>query len=93
MRSGPIQGDMEHPYLRQRRKEQPVVYQSEELKVVFERTSNGRYRATRLSLQPAGPDRSVTVGRRSPIRPLNGASRRSLTDPFQPVASVCFQHV
>jgi len=38
VRPGPIQGDMVHPYLRRRRKEEPVVYPSEELKHVFERT-------------------------------------------------------
>jgi error-prone DNA polymerase len=38
VRPGPIQGDMIHPYLRRRRKEEPVVYPSEELKAVFERT-------------------------------------------------------
>jgi error-prone DNA polymerase len=38
VRPGPIQGDMVHPYLRRRRKEEPVDYPSEELKEVFERT-------------------------------------------------------
>ncbi|MDF4024665.1 error-prone DNA polymerase [Luteibacter sp. PPL201] len=38
VRPGPIQGDMIHPYLRRRRKEEPVDYPSEDLKVVFERT-------------------------------------------------------
>ncbi|EIL90937.1 error-prone DNA polymerase [Rhodanobacter sp. 115] len=38
VRPGPIQGDMVHPYLRRRRGEEPVVYPSDELKVVFERT-------------------------------------------------------
>ncbi len=38
VRPGPIQGDMVHPYLRRRNKEEPVVYPSEELKPVFERT-------------------------------------------------------
>ncbi|BDU22891.1 error-prone DNA polymerase [Dyella sp. GSA-30] len=38
VRPGPIQGDMVHPYLRRRRKEEPVDYPSEDLKVVFERT-------------------------------------------------------
>jgi len=38
VRPGPIQGDMIHPYLRRRRREEPVVYPSEELKSVFERT-------------------------------------------------------
>jgi error-prone DNA polymerase len=38
VRPGPIQGDMVHPYLRRRRKEEPVAYPSEELKSVFERT-------------------------------------------------------
>ncbi|MEX1827052.1 error-prone DNA polymerase [Luteibacter sp. CQ10] len=38
VRPGPIQGDMIHPYLRRRRKEEPVDYPSDDLKVVFERT-------------------------------------------------------
>ena len=38
VRPGPIQGDMVHPYLRRRRKEEPVDYPSDELKAVFERT-------------------------------------------------------
>ncbi|MDY1549561.1 error-prone DNA polymerase [Luteibacter sahnii] len=38
VRPGPIQGGMIHPYLRRRRKEEPVDYPSEDLKVVFERT-------------------------------------------------------
>ncbi len=38
VRPGPIQGDMVHPYLRRRRKEEPVDYPSDELKEVFERT-------------------------------------------------------
>jgi error-prone DNA polymerase len=38
VRPGPIQGDMVHPYLRRRNKEEPVDYPSEELKKVFERT-------------------------------------------------------
>jgi error-prone DNA polymerase len=38
VRPGPIQGDMVHPYLRRRRGEEPVVYPSDELKTVFERT-------------------------------------------------------
>ena len=38
VRPGPIQGDMVHPYLRRRNKEEPVTYPSEELKAVFERT-------------------------------------------------------
>lgn len=38
VRPGPIQGNMVHPYLRRRNKEEPVTYPSEELKAVFERT-------------------------------------------------------
>jgi len=38
VRPGPIQGDMVHPYLRRRNKEEPVVYPSPELEKVFERT-------------------------------------------------------
>ncbi|WP_145183226.1 error-prone DNA polymerase [Pseudomonas sp. URMO17WK12:I11] len=38
VRPGPIQGDMVHPYLRRRLKQEPVTYPSEKLKAVFERT-------------------------------------------------------
>ena len=38
VRPGPIQGDMVHPYLRRRNGEEAVVYPSQELKRVFERT-------------------------------------------------------
>jgi error-prone DNA polymerase len=38
VRPGPIQGDMVHPYLRRRRKEEPVEYPSEKLKPVLKRT-------------------------------------------------------
>ncbi len=38
VRPGPIQGDMVHPYLRRRNGEEEVVYPSEALKKVFERT-------------------------------------------------------
>lgn len=38
VRPGPIQGDMVHPYLRRRLKQEPVSYPSEALKAVFERT-------------------------------------------------------
>jgi error-prone DNA polymerase len=38
VRPGPIQGKMVHPYLRRRQGLEPVVYPSEALKAVFERT-------------------------------------------------------
>ncbi|MCI0913805.1 error-prone DNA polymerase [Pseudomonas putida] len=38
VRPGPIQGDMVHPYLRRRLKQEPVTYPSPKLKEVFERT-------------------------------------------------------
>jgi error-prone DNA polymerase len=38
VRPGPIQGDMVHPYLRRRNREEPEEYPSEELRPVFERT-------------------------------------------------------
>lgn len=38
VRPGPIVGDMVHPYLRRRNGEEPVIYPSDELKEVFERT-------------------------------------------------------
>lgn len=38
VRPGPIQGDMVHPYLRRRNEKEPILYPSEELRPVFERT-------------------------------------------------------
>lgn len=38
VRPGPIQGDMVHPYLRRRLRQEPVTYPSEELREVFQRT-------------------------------------------------------
>jgi error-prone DNA polymerase len=38
VRPGPIQGDMVHPYLRRRNKQEQVTYPSDALKKVFERT-------------------------------------------------------
>src|SRR5882757_8165037 len=38
VRPGPIQGDMVHPYLRRRNKQEPVVYPSPEVAAVLERT-------------------------------------------------------
>ncbi|RDS79341.1 error-prone DNA polymerase [Dyella monticola] len=38
VRPGPIQGDMVHPYLRRRRKEEPVAYPSDAVRPVLERT-------------------------------------------------------
>ena len=38
VRPGPIQGDMVHPYLRRRNGEEPVVYPSDDVREVLERT-------------------------------------------------------
>ncbi len=38
VRPGPIQGDMVHPYLRRRNKEEPVEYHSKELEEILKRT-------------------------------------------------------
>ena len=38
VRPGPIQGDMVHPYLRRRNKEEPVEYPSKELEKILKRT-------------------------------------------------------
>ncbi|CAN5245725.1 error-prone DNA polymerase [soil metagenome] len=38
VRPGPIQGDMVHPYLRRRNKEEPVEYPSKELEEILKRT-------------------------------------------------------
>ncbi|MGC2643702.1 MAG: error-prone DNA polymerase, partial [Pseudolabrys sp.] len=38
VRPGPIQGDMVHPYLRRRRRQEPVTYPSKELEAVLSKT-------------------------------------------------------
>lgn len=38
VRPGPIQGDMVHPYLRRRNKEEPIEYPKEELRSILDRT-------------------------------------------------------
>jgi len=38
VRPGPIQGDMVHPYLKRRNKEEPTIYPTPEIKNVLERT-------------------------------------------------------
>lgn len=38
VRPGPIQGDMVHPYLRRRNNEEPIVYPSDEIKKILEKT-------------------------------------------------------
>ena len=57
IRPGPIQGDMVHPYLRRRNGEENVVYPSEELRQVLEKTLGVplfQEQAMRISIVAAG---------------------------------------
>lgn len=57
VRPGPIQGDMVHPYLRRRNKEEPVEYPKEELKEILGRTLGVplfQEQAMKIAMVPAG---------------------------------------
>ena len=70
VRPGPIQGDMVHPYLRRRLKQEKVTYPSPELEAVFERTLGvPLFRAG----DGAGHDRRrLHPGRGGPVAPQHG---------------------
>jgi error-prone DNA polymerase len=76
VRPGPIQGNMVHPYLRRRNKEEPVDYPSEEVKHVLERTLGVplfQEQAMQLAVVAAG----FTGGEADQLRRAMGAWRRS----------------
>ena len=75
VRPGPIQGDMVHPYLRRRRKEEPVTYPSEALKPVLERTEGVplfQEQVMKLAMVAAG----YTAGEADQLRRAMGAWKR-----------------
>ena len=57
VRPGPIQGDMVHPYIRRRNKEEPVIYENDALKAVLKDTLGVpifQEQAIRLAMVAAG---------------------------------------
>jgi error-prone DNA polymerase len=75
VRPGPIQGNMVHPYLRRRNKEEKVVYPSREVEQVLERTLGVplfQEQAMQLAVVAAG----FTPGEADQLRRAMGAWRR-----------------
>jgi error-prone DNA polymerase len=75
IRPGPIQGDMVHPYLRRRADEEPVVYPSDAVKQVLERTLGVplfQEQVMRLAVVAAG----FTPGEADQLRRAMAAWRR-----------------
>ena len=75
VRPGPIQGDMVHPYLRRRAGLEPVVYPSDEIRAVLEKTLGVpifQEQAMRLAVVAAG----FTPGEADQLRRAMGAWRR-----------------
>jgi error-prone DNA polymerase len=75
VRPGPIQGDMVHPYLRRRAGEEPVVYPSDAIREVLEKTLGVplfQEQAMRLAVVAAG----FTPGEADQLRRAMGAWRR-----------------
>jgi len=75
IRPGPIQGDMVHPYLRRRAGEEPVVYPSDAVKQVLERTLGVplfQEQVMRLAVVAAG----FTPGEADQLRRAMAAWRR-----------------
>jgi error-prone DNA polymerase len=76
VRPGPIQGNMVHPYLRRRNREEPVEYPSDEVRHVLERTLGVplfQEQAMQLAVVAAG----FTGGEADQLRRAMGAWRRS----------------
>ncbi len=76
VRPGPIQGDMVHPYLRRRTKEEPVTYPSDEVRKVLERTLGVpifQEQVMQLAMVAAG----FTAGEADQLRRAMAAWRRN----------------
>ena len=76
VRPGPIQGDMVHPYLRRRTKEEPVTYPSDEVRGVLERTLGVpifQEQVMKLAMVAAG----FTAGEADQLRRAMAAWRRN----------------
>lgn len=83
IRPGPIQGDMVHPYIRRRRGEEKVVYPSEELKDVLERTYGVplfQEQAMQIAIVAAGFTPTEADALR---RALNGFRRQGAVEDFK----------
>ena len=75
VRPGPIQGNMVHPYLRRRNKEEPIEYPNEAVRHVLEKTLGVplfQEQAMRLAVEAAG----FTPGEADQLRRAMGAWRR-----------------
>ena len=76
VRPGPIQGDMVHPYLRRRTKEEPVTYPNDEVREVLERTLGVpifQEQVMKLAMVAAG----FTAGEADQLRRAMAAWRRN----------------
>ena len=83
IRPGPIQGDMVHPYIRRRRGEEPVVFPSEELREVLERTYGVplfQEQAMQIAIVAAGFTATEADALR---RALNGFRRQGAVEDFK----------
>ncbi len=76
VRPGPIQGDMVHPYLRRRNKQEPVEYPSDEVEAVLKRTLGVpifQEQVMQLAIVAAG----FSAGEADRLRRAMGAWKRS----------------
>ena len=83
IRPGPIQGNMVHPYIRRRRGEEPVVFPSEELREVLERTYGVplfQEQAMQIAVVAAGFTPTEADALR---RALNGFRRQGAVEDFK----------
>lgn len=83
IRPGPIQGNMVHPYLRRRRGEEEIVYASEALKEVLERTYGVplfQEQAMQIAIVAAGFTPTEADALR---RALNGFRRQGAVEDFK----------
>ena len=83
IRPGPIQGNMVHPYLRRRRGEEEIVYPSEDLRAVLERTYGVplfQEQAMQIAIVAAGFSAAEADALR---RALNGFRRQGAVEDFK----------
>ena len=83
IRPGPIQGNMVHPYIRRRRGKEPVVFPSEELREVLERTYGVplfQEQAMQIAIVAAGFTATEADALR---RALNGFRRQGAVEDFK----------
>ena len=83
IRPGPIQGNMVHPYIRRRRGEEPIVFPSEELREVLERTYGVplfQEQAMQIAVVAAGFTPTQADALR---RALNGFRRQGAVEDFK----------